>query len=109
MNYRDIPAERRARWDELCEKIEVLIREYGDVIIDQEDICDEHNQQVAMGELNMPDFDSPLSIMDWSLVFSIEDNAKETIARGYWTLHVEPARQLPYRTRGLLESRLDMI
>lgn len=94
------PEERRHRWDELCMKIEGLVQEYHDVILDHNDFEDE----------KPPDWDNILvAMMDWSLVFTIQDTAPSVDDKGYWTLHVEPRHQLPYRTRGLLEERLDFL
>lgn len=93
------------KWDEMCHKIEDILSEYRETImqrVESENACDEDHTP--------PDFDNIIvALTDWSLVFAIQDTSPDIDTRGYWTLHIEPRYQLPYRTRGLLESRLDML
>lgn len=101
----EVSDERRRRWDELTFKLEQLMMEYKDVILDPEDATDEHGINVAL-----PDWDNMIfALADWSFVFSILDTEPEVDKKGFWVLHIEPANQLPYRTRGLLEHRLDLL
>jgi len=94
---------RKTRWGQLCDRIEGLIREYADVLYDERDFEDWETKPKP------PNWDNPLAISDFSLVLCVEDTEPDQIRKGHWVLHVEPLNQLPYRTRGLLEERLDLL
>lgn len=93
-------------WEAMTLEFEALIRKHGKLIFSraENEMCEEHRDGCGW---NAPNWDSIFSLQDWSLTLSVEDTAEEAHERGYWVLHVEPWRQLPYRTRGLLETRLD--
>jgi len=91
------------RFQELCDKLEALVREYGDVICTEdmtEDIC-EHGTP--------PDWSHPLAIQHWALVLTVDDQNTAAEHRGYWLFAVIPPQQRPYITRGMVEEYLDGI
>jgi hypothetical protein len=96
----EIRRVRHALWDEMCDKIEALVREYGHIIHDPEEYDEEEWGKP-------PDWKNPLSITDWMLVIGVEDLELSQEKRGHWVLHACPRNQLPYRSRGLIESVLD--
>lgn len=96
-------ARRIQRWQEMTDKIEALVREYGDVIYDPDEWADWDPVP------DPPDWNNPISLTDWCLIIGVEDIDPDASTRSHWVLHVEPWQQLPYRTRGLIECRLDDI
>jgi len=99
--------ERKPRWDELCDKVEALIREYGDVIMDADDVFNDDGGTPDITDNDLPAWTDPMSILDWSLVIAVEDADPEISQRGHWILHLEPWRSPPYRTLGLLTQRIE--
>lgn len=89
------------RHQELCDKLEALIREYGDVIHD-EDMNDEICEHGAP-----PDWNHPLAIQHWALILTVDDQNTSQDYRGYWTFSVVPSSQRPYITRGMIEEWLE--
>lgn len=91
----------RERAEEFADKLNALVREYRDVALPP----DEHGD--CYMDHAEPDWDHPLSIQHWVLVFTIDDNASNFKERGYWTLSISPPSQRPYITQGLLTEYLD--
>jgi len=92
---------RLGRWNDMTDEIETIIRKYGEIILSEDEV------EGWDGDYDPPDWTNPLALTDWSLVIGVADVDPDATKRGYWVLHIEPWHQLPYRTRGLLESRLD--
>ena len=90
------------RAEEFSDKLNALIREYRDVALPQHSEDCEHYHEGAD-----PDWDHPLSIQHWILVFTIDDTTDDGARRGYWTLSMCPPSQRPYITNGLLTEYLD--
>lgn len=97
----------RERHQELCDKIEALLREYSDAIPIHDPRCDEHPPEERSD--SDPDWHHPLALQHWALIFTIDDSNPDPFRRGYWTLSVEPPTQRPYITLGLLEEAIARI
>lgn len=92
----------RERHEELCDKITALLREYGDIIVSAD--SHDHDEDCSC---NPPDWDHPLAIQHFALIFAIDDNSETSDRRGYWTFSVTPPNQRPYITRGLVEDWIE--
>lgn len=104
--------EHRAQWDQMCAEIEAILLKYRTVILPDESIDDHHDcdDDDCTWHASPPDWDNMIvALGDWSMVFSIQDTNPDASQRGHWVLHIEPRHQLPYRTRGLLENRIEML
>lgn len=95
----------RKRRQELCDKIEALLREYGDILeVGWDDYCEEHEQRLP--PTSAPDWQHPMAIQHWALVLTVDDSNADVTERGYWMFALSPPLQRPYITRGVLEEWL---
>lgn len=94
-------------WDELCDHIEGLIIEHGQMIFEENERIYGRQNELEEDDpvlTNPPNWaEGIMALNDWTLTFSIRDTGD---IGGNWILFIEPKNQPPYRGVGLLYSRI---